>query len=88
MRAFKSLPLYLGLIFAVETIAFRDNTPFFSIPNLDLTNVVPVSTSFGRLILFLAGGEDGFGPFKVLTPVIKVYESFKVCNFFLCSFCL
>jgi hypothetical protein len=86
MRAFKSLPLYLGLIFAVEISASRYSSIFSSVPDLDLTNVVLVSTSFGRLMLFLDGGTDGLRPFEVLTPVIKVYKPFKV--HFLYSFCL
>jgi hypothetical protein len=70
----------------MEISASGDSSIFSSVPDLDFTNVVLVSTSFGRLMLFLAGGTDGFRPFEVLTPVIRVYEPFKVCDPFCTHF--
>jgi hypothetical protein len=62
-----SLHLVLRFIFVVETSASGDSTSFSLVPDLDLINAFPLLTSFGWLILFLAGSADGFGPYGVLT---------------------
>jgi hypothetical protein len=49
----------------VETNAFGNNTPFFFVPDLNLTCAFPISTSFRWLIVFFARSIDVFGPFEV-----------------------
>jgi hypothetical protein len=73
-----SLHLVLGFIFVVETSASGDNTPFSLVPDSDLISVFPLLTSFGWLMLFLAGSADEFGPYGVLTPVIRVCKSLEI----------
>ena len=75
-----SLPLYLGLIFVMETSASEDSIYFSSILDSDLTSAFLVSTSFEWLIVYSAGDTDGFGPFAVLIPVIRVYEPLELCD--------
>jgi hypothetical protein len=73
-----SLHLVLGFIFVVETSVSGDSTPFSLVPDLDLSSAFPLLTSFGWLMLFLAGSADGFGPHGVLTPVIRVCKSHEI----------
>ena len=72
--------MYLGFIFIVETSASKDSIPFLSVSDLDLTSAFSVQTSFGWL-MFCAGGADEFGPFEVLTHVIRVCEPLEVYDF-------
>jgi hypothetical protein len=73
-----SLHLVLGFIFVVETSASRDNTPFSLVLDSDMISAFPLLTSFGWLMLFLAGSADGFGPYGVLTPIIRVCKSLEI----------
>jgi hypothetical protein len=73
-----SLHLVLGFIYVVETSASGDSTPFSLVPDSDLSSAFPLLTSFGWLMLFLAGSADGFGPHGVLTPVIRVCKSHEI----------
>ena len=73
-----SLYLVLGFIFVVETSASGDSTPFSLVPDSDLSSAFPLLTSFGWLMLFLAGSADGFGPHGVLTLVIRVCKSHEI----------
>lgn len=50
------------------------------LPDPDLTSAFPVLISFVWLIVFFVGGTYVFWPFEVLSPVIKVYELFEVCD--------
>jgi hypothetical protein len=67
-----SLHMVLGFIFVVETSVSGDSTPFSLVPDSNLISAFPLLTSFGWLMLFLVGSADGFGPYGVLTPVIRV----------------
>jgi hypothetical protein len=79
-----SVPLYLWPFLAMETKDSRNNTPCFLTPNSDLTGAVLALTPFGWLVVFFIGDTNGFGPFEILTPIIRVYKPLKVCD----SFCI
>jgi hypothetical protein len=76
-----SVPLYLWPFYAIETSASRNSTPFISTPNSNLISAVLALTSFEWLIVFFIGDTNRFGPFEILTPIIKVYKPLEVCDF-------